>query len=114
VYLTIGQDSYRVLTDERDGRWTAHAVRGDSGDRFGIEVAADSEEEATSRLSRWLEWQSQHMQALAALQLAEREYHRAMTDAAFGASAQPGGDVLEAVNSARRALDELRARRPAV
>ena len=50
-----------------------------------------------------------------ALQLAERDYHRAMTDAAFGPGADSGAaSFIEAVDAARQTLDEVRARRPLV
>lgn len=109
------QQGFRIVTSERGGRWTAHAVRVESGERFGIDIAADSADEAADRLRRWLDWQSQHMQALDALQAAERDYHRAMTDAAFGPDAKPAAAAhLEAVDAARQTLDAVRARRPLV
>jgi hypothetical protein len=109
------QQAFRIVATERGGRWTAHAVRVESGERFGIETSADSAEDAEDRLLRWLDWQSQHMQALAALQSAERDYHRAMTDAAFGSGPEPSAaSFLEAVDAARQVLDEVRARRPLV
>ena len=56
------------------------------------------------------------MQALEALQQAERAYHRAMAGAAFASPAE-GADgesraSLESVNAARQHLDEVRGRRP--
>jgi hypothetical protein len=105
----------QVVTTERDGRWTAHAVHADTGERFGVEVSADSAEAAAARLMEWLDWQSSHMQALAALQSAQRDYHRATTDAAFVSSPQSSATaLLEAVEAARRHLDEVRAQRPSV
>lgn len=93
------------------------AVHPESGERFGIEVSATSENEARERLGRWLGWQREHSEALAALQQAERAYHRAMTDAAFPSSTDRAGGPnaeLQTVDSARRALDDVRARRPSV
>ena len=113
--LNIGNQSLRVVTTESGGRWTAHAVRTDTGERFGIETSSADREDAATRLLRWLEWQAEHMQALTALQQAERDYHRATTDAAFASASEPGGAVsLEAVNVARQTLDDIRARRPRI
>lgn len=118
THITIGDRRYRLLTTERDGRWTARAERDDTGDPFGIECAGDSEPEATARLTRWLEWQIEHTAALAELQRAERAYHRTIAGSAF-ASPTEGPSALEmqkesldAVESARVRLDEIRARKP--
>jgi hypothetical protein len=111
-------DSYRIVTSvEPGGTWTAIALHPESGDRFGIDVSAANEHEARERLERWLAWQREHSQALAALQQAERAYHRAMTDAAFASSSEQAGGLgaeLQAIDSARRALDDVRARQPNV
>ena len=115
--LTIGRVTYRLVTTERNGQWTAHALRAESGERFGIDAAAETEHDATGRLVRWLEWQHDHTQALDALQQAERVYHRARADAAFAVSAgpqAPGGSKasLDVVDAIRAQLDDVRARRP--
>ena len=68
--LSIGGIIYRLVASDRHGQWTAHAVRTDSSERFGIETTAPSEQQATDRLRRWLEWQSEHTEALEALQQA--------------------------------------------
>jgi len=70
-------------------------------------------------LTRWLEWQYEHTQALEALQQAERAYHRSMADAAFAiardSNAVDGSKAsLEQVDAARKALDDVRGRRPNV
>ena len=116
--ITIGDRRYRLLATERDGRWTAQAQRDDTGDPFGIECAGDSEQEATARLTHWLEWQGEHTAALEDLQRAERAYHRTIAGSAF-ASPTEGPSALEmqkesldAVESARVRLDEIRARKP--
>lgn len=107
-----------VKAVERDGQWVAHAERGDSGDRFGIECRGATEREATDRLTRWLEWQRAHTAALEALQTAERGYHRTIAGSAFTSPAEgpPPIEVqkesLEAVETARIRLDEIRASRP--
>ena len=118
THITIGDRRYRLLTTERDGRWTARAARDDTGDPFGIECAGDSEPEATARLTRWLEWQVEHTAALEQLQRAERAYHRTIAGSAF-ASPTEGPSALEmqkesldAVESARVRLDEIRGRKP--
>ena len=116
--IAIGDRSYRVIGAERDGQWTAYAERVDTGDRFGIECAGATEDEAVARLTRWLEWQAEHAAALADLQRAERAYHRTIAGSAF-ASASEGPSAIEmqkesldAVEAARVRLDEIRARRP--
>lgn len=69
----------------------------------------------------WLEWQREHEEALAALQAAQHAYHRTVANGAFaGATAGPSiaenaemqRDSLEALETARVRLDEVRARRP--
>ena len=118
MHITLGDRRYRLLTTERDGRWTARAERDDTGDPFGIECTGDSEPEATARLTRWLEWQHEHAAALDALQRAEHAYHRTIAGSAF-ASPTEGPSALEmqkesldAVETARVRLDEVRARKP--
>jgi hypothetical protein len=114
----IGDRTLRLLCDERDGQWIASAVREDNGDPFGIECAASTEDEATARLVRWLEWQAEHAAALADLQRAERAYHRTIAGSAF-ASAPEGPSAfemqkesLEALDAARVRLDQVRAQKP--
>jgi hypothetical protein len=69
----------------------------------------------------WLEWQREHQEALAALQEAQHAYHRTVASGAFAGAAdgpavaenaemQQGS--LEALEAARRRLDEVRARKP--
>jgi|SRR5262245_66614228 len=116
--LAIGPRHYRLFCAERDGRWTARAEREDTGDPFGIECAADSEADALSRLTRWLEWQAEHSDALEDLQRAERAYHRTIAGSAFASPTEGPSAIemqresLEAVESARVRLDDIRARRP--
>jgi hypothetical protein len=116
--LTIGEARYRVVTVERDGQWVAHAERADSGDRFGIDCAGASEDEAVARLGRWLEWQHEHAAALEELQRTERGYHRTIAGSAFAnptegpTAIELQKESLEAVEAARTRLDEIRARKP--
>lgn len=117
--LTIGSTRYDLGTTEKNGQFTAHAVTGEKRERFGIETTGGSAAEALDKLTRWLEWQHEHTQTLAALQQAERAYHRAMGDAAFAIARDLNApDVsktsLAEVDTARRALDEVRGRRPNV
>ncbi|MFN7916139.1 MAG: hypothetical protein U0Q55_12440 [Vicinamibacterales bacterium] len=117
--LTIGSTLYDLATTERNGQFSAHAVTGEKRERFGIETTGSSAAEALDKLTRWLEWQHEHTLALAALQQAERAYHRAMGDAAFAIARDlHAPDVsktsLEQVDAARRSLDDVRGRRPAV
>jgi hypothetical protein len=114
--LTLGSTTYHLISVQRDDGFIAHAQRADNNERFGIETAAATADEAESLLARWLEWQHEHTQALEGLQQAERQYHRAMAGAAFASSADAAeGESrasLESVNAARLHLDEVRARRP--
>jgi hypothetical protein len=110
--------SYRIITSERDGQWVARARRADTGDPFGIECAGASMEEATRRLTAWLEWQAEHAAALDALQQAEQAYHRTIAGSAFASVTEGPSAVemqkesLDAVEAARVRLDEVRARKP--
>jgi len=116
--VTIGSSTYRIVSTERDGRWIARAQRADTGERFGVDCAGASEEEADSRVVRWLEWQREHAAALEDLQSAERAFHRTIAGSAFvspteGPSAvEMQKESLEAVEAARLRLDEIRARKP--
>lgn len=117
--VTVGQVGYRIRASQRTGRWTAYAVRADTGDRFGADVVGDSEERVVAAVTRWLEWQSAHAQALAALQEAERAYHRSVAGNLFATAAADESatrrvrrDALERMEQARGHLDEIRARRP--
>lgn len=113
--LTIGEVTYRLAASVRDGVWTAHAERQPSGDRFGIDCAGPTEEAAKDRLAKWLIWQDSHSRALDALQSAERTYHRAMAEGAFGnesAADDLRRQTLAQIEAAAAHLDEVRARRP--
>jgi hypothetical protein len=116
--LTLGSTTYHVISAQRADGFVAYAQRADNNERFGIETAGATADEAESRLAQWLEWQYEHTQALDALQEAERQYHRAMAGAAFASSADAAAGKsrasLESVNAARLHLDEVRARRPNV
>src|SRR4051812_10212615 len=115
---SIGEVRYRLVTVERDGQWIAHAERVDTGDRFGIECGGANETEAADRLTRWLEWQSEHTAALDALQSAEHAYHRTIAGSAF-ANPTEGPTAIEMqkeslaeLEAARVRLDDVRARKP--
>ena len=116
--ISIGDATYRVTADHRDGQWLAHAERVDTGDRFGIECAGGSEAASVDALSRWLEWQHEHTVALEALQQAEPAYHRTIAGSAFANSSEEPSAIelqkesLEQVEAARTRLDEIRARKP--
>ena len=106
---------YRVQLTEDEGVWVATARRLDTGDTFGPPMPADQADEATDQLARWLEWQQTHAAALQALQRAESTYHRLSADRFAAAN---DGDraalrvALAHLDDRRRALDEVRARRP--
>ena len=116
--LTLGSVTYRLVASERDRQWVAHAELVHNGDRFGIECAGPSQENAIARLSAWLEWQSEHRAALSALQDAEGAYHRTIAGSAFASPTEGPTAIelqkesLEAVEAARVRLDEVRARKP--
>ena len=116
--ISVGTIRYRLVATERDGQFVARAERTDTGDRFGIECSGASADEAVSRLSRWLEWQHEHAAALEDLQRAEQAYHRTIAGSAFASPTQEPSalemqkESLEAVETARLRLDEIRARRP--
>jgi hypothetical protein len=71
----------------------------------------------TRSVDTWSEWQRDHAAALAALQKAQRAYHRAAVGSAQSAPGSQQSEIerrssLEAVDAARTRLDEVRARRP--
>ena len=108
----------RVICDQRDGQWLARAVREDTGDPFGVELAGATRDEAIERLTRWLDWQRDHAAALDALQRAERAYHRTVSGSAFTSptegptAVEIQRDALAAVERARITLDGIRDRKP--
>jgi hypothetical protein len=114
--IDIGGTWYRLVALESDDQWIARAFRVDTGERFGVDATAPTRESALGQLRRWLEWHHDHAAALAALRAAERAYHRAVTDEAFGASAKArrgaGRAPMEELDRARAALDAVRTRRP--
>ena len=114
--VTIGSTLYDLGTTERNGQFTAHAVTGETRERFGIETSAGSAAEALDKLTRWLEWQHDHAAALVELQRAQHTYHKAVADHAFEGESGPGREVqratLDGVDAARQRLDAVRQRRP--
>ena len=108
----------RIRTFERDGQWIARAEDEATGDPFGIECNGPSESAAVERLSNWLDWQRDHVEALQALQQAEHAYHRTIAGSAFLSTAEDPSPIelqkeaLAAVEAARIRLDEIRARKP--
>jgi hypothetical protein len=119
-HISIGGARYRLIAVERDGNWIAHAEHEDTGDPFGPESSGTNEVDALARLTRWLEWQSEHTAALEALQGAERAYHRTIAGSAFASPTEGPTAIelqkesLEAVEAARIRLDDVRARRPSM
>jgi hypothetical protein len=116
--IAVGSARYRLVAEHRGTQWIAHAERTDARDRFGIECAGRTEEDALAKLSQWLTWQDEHASALDALQRAENAYHRAIAGSAFASPTEgPSAlevqkDALDAVEAARVRLDEIRARKP--
>ena len=108
---------YRIFAIERDRQWVARAEREDTGRPFGIELSGATESEAVLRLTRWLEWQREHAEALAALQAAERSYHRTAAGAFANQADDPAAHAvkkksLDSLDAARTTLDEIRSRKP--
>jgi hypothetical protein len=66
----------------------------------------------------WLDWQLAHAEALAALQEAQRAYHRTIAGSAFASPLEGPSSIeiqkesLAALETARRHLDEVRMRQP--
>jgi hypothetical protein len=113
--VQIGAKRFRLRVEPRGTVWLATAEDADRGDRFGPEITAESEARALEALERWLDWQHEHIEALEALQRAERSYHRAVAGDAFSAPDQRSGDaarLLDDVDRARLRLDAVRARQP--
>jgi hypothetical protein len=116
--MTIGGTRFAITAAQHDGRWSATALRAEDGERFGIETAGESEDEAIDRLAEWIAWQQEHAAALAELQHAERDYHRTIAGSAFAnplegpTAVELQKESLELVEAARVRLDQVRARRP--
>jgi hypothetical protein len=117
-HISIGDRQFDLTAVELEGQWIAHAVRSDTGDRFGIDCAGASATDALERLTRWLEWQHDHAAALEALQRAEREYHRTIAGSAFASPTEGPSPLelqkesLDALEAARVHLDQVRAQKP--
>ena len=113
-----GDSPYRLRVERRADGWTAQAERREDGARFGPEIVGATEGDAVERAWAWLGWQAGHARALEALQQAERAYHRAIAGTAFAAATDSPAagdlqrDLLDAVDTARRELDRIRARNP--
>ena len=66
----------------------------------------------------WAGWQREHAEALTALQEAQRAYHRTIAGSAFASPTEGPSPIemqkeaLDVVETARRHLDEVRARQP--
>ena len=116
--VAVGGATYHLVAAMESGRWLARAERQENGGRFGIACTGASEQEALTRLARWLQWQFEHSVALEALQRAESAYHRTIAGSAF-ASPVEGASALElqkeslaALEAARTHLDEIRSQNP--
>jgi ferric-dicitrate binding protein FerR (iron transport regulator) len=116
--IQIGDRCFRLFADQLDGKWSGHAVRADTGDPFGVDVSGATMDDAIARLTRWLEWQHAHSEALDALQQAERAYHRAVAGSAFASASDRPSPLerrkasLDALEIARIRLDAVRALQP--
>jgi len=116
--VVVRGQTFNIRVSRRDGRSVAHALRAETGDRFGENFTGGSDHEAVGCLTKWLEWQSDHAAALEALQEAERAYHRARashmlaSDTDRSSAGQERTECLERVALARERLDDIRSRRP--
>lgn len=116
--ITVGGTTYLIVVAEQGGHWIARAERADNHEPFGAACVAASEAEAAARLTVWLQWQYEHATALHALQQAERAFQRTVAGSAFvnpteGPTAtELQKEALDEVETVRRRLDEIRARRP--
>lgn len=114
--VAIGETTYSVTAVERDGGWVAEARKAPSGMRAGPSACAGTPDEAVARLVRWLEWQREHEDALAALQSAEQAYHRAIAGSAFAPGLAEATEVqqeaLQRIEAARLRLGEIRQHQP--
>ena len=61
--VVVGGTRYRLVAERRDRQWLAHAVRADTGERFGVDCSGSTEAEAIDRLTHWLEWQREFARA---------------------------------------------------
>jgi hypothetical protein len=67
---------------------------------------------------QWQAWRREHAEALAVLQDAQHAYHRTIAGSAFASpiegpsSMELQKESLDALETARRRLDEVRARQP--
>jgi hypothetical protein len=118
--VVVGARRYLIRTTRRDSAWRAFAERADNAERFGVECGGSSEAEAIGRLQMWLTWQDEHSSAFEALQLAERTYYRLAAGSGFTSPTEGSTAVelqresLEEIDRARRRLDRVRGRRPAI
>lgn len=116
--LVVGGQAFIIRSARRGDTFLAHALRAETGDRFGADFTGATEADAVARVTRWLEWQRDHAVALEVLQEAERIYHRSVADLAFAprerddARLRVWRESLELIESARGRLDAVRARRP--
>ena len=116
--LRLGEATYTLNAIEREGAWTAEARKGASGMRVGPPATASTAEDAIARLVRWLGWQRDHEDALAALQTAEQTYHRAIAGSGFASGLAEATEVqqeaLQRIEEARLRLEEIRQNQPEV
>ena len=115
--VQIGGKTYRIRAAASGNEWRAVAEDAQRGEPFGPAMTSWSAEHALQLVERWLAWQHEHAEALAALQLAERSYHRSVTGHAFAGPddstrQESERSQLDAVDAARRRLDAVRNRQP--
>jgi hypothetical protein len=116
--LVIGGTTYTLDITERQEIWCVEARQAPSGMRIGPTATAPTADEAIARLTRWLEWQRDHQDALTALQAAQQAYHRAIAGSAFSSGLAEATELqqeaLQRIEDARLRLDEVRQAKPEI
>ena len=116
--LVIGGTTYTLDITERQATWCAEARQAPSGMRIGPTATAATTDEAIARLTRWLEWQRDHQDALNALLAAQQAYHRAIAGSAFSSGLAEATELqqeaLQRIEDARLRLEEVRQAKPEI
>ena len=92
--ISVGGVPYRIVVEARNGQWVARAERADNGDRFGVDCAGDSSDEARDRMA-------------AVARVAARSRHRTRRAAACG-TRLPSHHCRQRVREPRRRAERHR------
>ncbi len=116
--LVIGGTTYTLEITERQDTWCADARQAPSGMRIGPTATAPTADQAIARLTRWLEWQRDHHDALTTLQAAQQAYHRAIAGSAFSSGLAEATELqheaLQRIEEARLRLEDVRQSQPQI